>query len=95
MVTDVHEPDPCWDCLACGEEWPCNEAKDALLYEHRENLGLLAIKMCRWLEDATPVLIEDGAHPDTLFDRFIGWTKPEPLDVAVASPDAGVPGPRS
>ena len=89
-----HEPNDRWDCRACRTPWPCTEARDALLDEHKDQPGQLAIYMCRMLEYATPTLVGLDLHPDVIFERFIGWTKREPLDAAVASPDAGVPRPR-
>lgn len=94
MVTDIHEPNPAWGCRGCGKDWPCEEARDALLDEHKDDPGRLAIKMCKMLEYAAPVLVRAGLHPDEMFQRFIAWTRRAPLDVAVPSPDAGVPGAR-
>lgn len=77
MVNDVHEPNPDWDCLACGNAWPCAPARDGLLAEHSDDPGRLAMMMCRLLGNAAAAL---GQHPDVMFERFIAWTKPVPLD---------------
>jgi hypothetical protein len=89
LVTVPHEPDERWDCRSCGSAWPCGEAREALLDEYKDRPGHLGIFMCRMLEDATPVL--GATHPDVMFQRFIAWTRCPPLDVALPSPDAGVP----
>ncbi|MCW6003839.1 hypothetical protein K1W54_04480 [Micromonospora sp. CPCC 205371] len=78
MVSLDHEPNPRWDCKGCGKDWPCDPAREALLAEYRNQPGQLAMTMCKLMEDATTVL---GQHPDDMFERFIAWTKPVPLDV--------------
>lgn len=76
-----HCPSPTWDCRACGKDWPCDPAREALRIQYRNQPGKLAVFMYRKLEAAAPALTASGMSRGEMWDRFIEWTKPVPLDV--------------
>jgi len=69
---------PLWDCRACGEPWPCEPARAALMAERGMTVTRLTITMTAFLHAA----VADGLHrqvPDGgLYSRFILWTRPDP-----------------
>jgi hypothetical protein len=84
-----HQPDrPTWDCLACGEPWPCAPGKVELTEQgavHRRSLRL-------YLESCAIDMIDDRAdghcasgRDDAIYDRILGWfnaSPPAPVDRA-------------
>jgi hypothetical protein len=73
---------PSWDCEACGQPWPCANAKDVLLTEFRGYPSVLAIYMSAQMCEAVVDLTAHGTEPPAdLFDRFMSW-------VHLASTDA-------
>jgi len=65
---------PSWDCAACGQSWPCANAKDMLLTEFRGCPSVLTIYMSAQLCEAVFDLTAHGTDPPTdLFDRFMSW----------------------
>lgn len=86
-----HQPGrPSWDCLACGEPWPCAPGKVGLAEQgtvHRRSLRL-------YLESCVIDMIDDraGGHRTSLrdsaiYERILGWLGPSPL----TSDDATAP----
>ena len=62
---------PSWDCLSCGNPWPCDPARELLATE----MGAVQLAMYGWtnLEEAAqdmPTIL-----PSELFDRFLAWTR--------------------
>ncbi|MBW6434507.1 hypothetical protein KZ829_12270 [Actinoplanes hulinensis] len=77
-----HQPDrPAWDCLACGEPWPCAPGKVELAEQgavHRRSLRL-------YLESCAIDMIDDRAdghrasgRDDGIYDRILGWFDASP-----------------
>jgi len=65
---------PSWDCVACGQPWPCANAKDLLITEFRGYPSVLAIYMSAQMCEAVLDLTAHGTEPPTdLFDRFMSW----------------------
>ena len=83
---------PSWDCLACGKDWPCDPAREALAVE----LDSVRLAMYMWchLEEAAPDL---KVSMGDIFIRFIAWTGPPPAlchgAPAHFEADCGHPGP--
>jgi hypothetical protein len=89
-----HQPDrPTWDCLACGEPWPCAPGKVELAEQgvvHRRSLRL-------YLESCAIDMIDDraaGHHTrgcdDAVYDRILGWldaSHPASVDRAAGRDD--------
>ncbi len=83
-----HQPDrPTWDCLACGEPWPCAPGKAELAEQsavHRPSLRLyLESCMIDMIDD-----LADGQHvsgrDDAIYNRILGWlnaSQPGPASV--------------
>jgi hypothetical protein len=84
-----HQPNrPTWDCLACGEPWPCAPGKVELAEQgavHRRSLRL-------YLESCAIDMIDDRAdghrarpRDNAIYDRILGWldaSQPGPVDRA-------------
>ncbi len=81
-----HQPDrPTWDCLACGEPWPCAPGKVELVEQgsvHRRSLRL-------YLESCAIDMIDDrvdghrvSGRDDAIYDRVLGWLTASPLTPA-------------
>ena len=65
---------PSWDCVACGNPWPCAIAKETMLSEFRQYPSVLAIYMSGRFTDAFEDLTASGAQaPPDLYDRFLCW----------------------
>jgi hypothetical protein len=70
----AHQPDrPTWDCLACGEPWPCAPGKAEQGAVHRRSLRL-------YLESCAIDMIDDRAdghrvsgRDEAIYDRILGW----------------------
>ena len=72
-----HQPErPSWNCDTCGKPWPCAPAREHLTAEGGGTP--LAVLMWIYLDQALTELPEE-AIPG-IFDRFVGWTRPIPLD---------------
>jgi hypothetical protein len=69
-----HRPQrPEWSCRHCGEQWPCEPAKDELTgaYAH-DRVGLL-VYLAGLLVHAVQEV--DGSPPHALLERFLCWAK--------------------
>ena len=64
---------PSWDCLACGKPWPCDPARESMVAEYGQGVGL-AMLAWQYLEEAVGDMPE--GPPAELFERFIRWTHP-------------------
>lgn len=75
-MNDVdHQPNRLfYDCLACGQTWPCAPARRHLAAT-APSRGYLAMWMAAELGLATSVLAHES--PAALFDRFLNWTRPQ------------------
>jgi hypothetical protein len=62
---------PSWDCRACGNPWPCDPAREALVTEM--DRVTLAIYMWSNLEEAAMDMPRGPVSE--LFERFIRWTR--------------------
>lgn len=71
---------PAMACAECGEEWPCDQAKDQLLAEYASDPLSLATYLGAQLADALDQAFQDQAwkRVDTLYDRFMGWRDATP-----------------
>jgi hypothetical protein len=70
VVVDHTADRPSWDCRCCGQPWPCDPAREALIAEM--DRVQLAIYMWVNLEEAVQDMPKGPA--DELFERFIKWT---------------------
>lgn len=76
-MTGGHEPArPAWTCGACGKDWPCDPAREALAVEHGPYRIALAVYMAGHLSNA----VADGISGPELYERFVAWTRSVPLD---------------
>jgi hypothetical protein len=68
-----HQPNrPFWDCKQCGQEWPCEPAREYLVRTTGSGLNL-AMLMWTHLEHYA---LDAGQGPlRGAFDRFIAWTR--------------------
>ncbi|QGN50771.1 hypothetical protein GKC29_14555 [Micromonospora sp. WMMC415] len=68
---------PVWACRACGQPWPCAEARLLLKAEFDGRYPTLSIYLAGLLYEAMHDLYHlnphDGPRPRDLFDRFVGW----------------------
>ncbi|MDT4992536.1 MAG: hypothetical protein QOH97_2428 [Actinoplanes sp.] len=65
---------PSWDCAACGQPWPCANAKGSLLQEFRGYPSVLAVYMSAQMCEAMLDLTAHGADPPAdLYERFLSW----------------------
>jgi hypothetical protein len=62
----------------CGQPWPCEPARLALLAEYRDDRPALAIYLAILQAEAAEQLAEldAGAAPANLTARFLGWIGP-------------------
>jgi hypothetical protein len=75
-----HVPDqPAWTCSSCGNDWPCDPAREHLTEEYQDEPVALAIYMGAHLGLAA-FEIKNTVTLLELFQRFVAWTKPQPLD---------------
>jgi hypothetical protein len=92
-VVPEHLPDqPAWTCGTCGQDWPCDPARERAKLEHRDDPVGLSVYFGALLGIAAAE-IPSRVTPGELFDRFIAWTRPQPLDVR-DSPDSALSSPR-
>jgi hypothetical protein len=61
---------PSWDCLACGQPWPCNMARDAL----KAVLDRMQLAVYMWARFDEAVNELPPHLPSELFKRFLKWT---------------------
>ncbi|MFY1688552.1 hypothetical protein [Plantactinospora sp. WMMB782] len=70
---------PLWLCRACGQPWPCGQAKLDLLAEYqgsRVSLCLyLATSLCNAIDDLHRLNSSMTGSTADLFDRFLGWLR--------------------
>ena len=64
---------PSWDCQACGRQWPCDPAREALKSEPDMTRTPLAMLMAAHLTTAAADM--PTAPPDELWERFLAWTR--------------------
>jgi hypothetical protein len=65
---------PSWLCGADGSEWPCEEARSALLAEYANDRTALGVFLTGLLYDAAWDLKGTPAEDrDALFRRFVRW----------------------
>ena len=65
---------PSWDCQACGQAWPCANAKIDLTAEFSGFPSVLAIYMTAQMHDALLDMTAHGAAPPPdLYERFLAW----------------------
>lgn len=68
---------PLWACRACGQPWPCAEARLLLKTEYERRHLSLSIYLAGLLYEAMHDLYHlnphDGPSPRALFDRFVAW----------------------
>lgn len=84
---------PSWDCAACGQTWPCANAKVDLLQEFRDHTTALAVYLAGCMHDAACDLTAHGEPtPADLYSRFLGWIsqrRPEQPPIVRPAPQAG------
>lgn len=61
---------PSWDCKVCGQQWPCEPARQEL----SSTLGRTALTMQMWVYFEAAAHEIKGALAIDLFDRFLNWT---------------------
>ncbi|MEU1751832.1 hypothetical protein ABZ436_04095 [Micromonospora matsumotoense] len=87
----IHGPSrPDWNCLVCGEPWPCLVRKRQLKELCQCNIRTLMHYMSPYLNDARQDI--DGMGAAEITERFVGWCS-RPLEVW-ASPEHGSTPPR-
>lgn len=93
VVTGRQEPRhfrdrPSWDCPACGQPWPCVQAKEELLSEFRRHPSSLTIYMSSYMGEALNDLTAHGeAPPPDLYERFLSWVRPSATGLSVEAQD--------
>jgi hypothetical protein len=67
-----HRPHrPNWDCIACGEAWPCDPARtDLAATFSRTRLAIYQVAQLTVAAADMP-----SAPPAELYERFIAWTR--------------------
>jgi hypothetical protein len=75
-----HLPDqPAWVCGTCGKDWPCDPARERAKLEHQADPVGLSVYFGALLGVAASE-IPVRVTPGELYERFIAWTRPTPLD---------------
>lgn len=77
-TTPPHTPlRPTWACRACGQPWPCPQARLLLKVEYESALAALSIYLSGLMFEAMRDLFHlnphDGPSPQEMFDRFVAW----------------------
>jgi hypothetical protein len=68
----LHGPSrPGWNCLACGEPWPCPTRKRQLKELCHCNIRTLTRYMSEYLRDARTEIT--SLSPAEISERFVGW----------------------
>ncbi|MFI5497142.1 hypothetical protein [Actinoplanes sp. NPDC051859] len=71
-LTGVHQPArPSWDCLGCGESWPCQQVRSDLL--SGTDSFSMSIYAAVMMHEAIGDLPK--ADPAALWERFLAWTR--------------------
>lgn len=72
----LHVPSrPLWLCEMDGIDWPCANARRALLAEYRDDRTALGVYLAgRLYEAAWDFHGTPAADPETLFARFLAWS---------------------
>ena len=72
MTEPGHTPKgPTWDCLACGQSWPCDPARESLGGELGGGFELAAYMVAQLSVAAADMPTAALAE---LYERFIAWT---------------------
>lgn len=78
---DLHRYErPGWLCIECGDPWPCQRARAAIVAEYGPGRPVAALT---YLASCMYDAIEDSRHsggvpglvPDGIWDRFLGWRR--------------------
>jgi hypothetical protein len=83
-----HEPlRPSWDCLTCGDAWPCKVARHRMLDSY--TTVALALTMAAYFTDACAELATGDVGE--LHRRFLGWVRDaeQPREPAFRPPTFG------
>jgi hypothetical protein len=65
---------PTWKCRACGQPWPCANAKARLTDEFERFPSVLEIYLTAQMHDAASDLTAHGTDPPPdLYERFLAW----------------------
>lgn len=59
---------PSWECMVCGDEWPCPPRRQQLLAEYKNAPLSLRLHMMKLRDDAA---VDLGVDPDKINDRFV------------------------
>jgi hypothetical protein len=62
---------PSWECVACGEPWPCRTRRVAFLADHQGRRHHLRAVLALWMYEAAEELQVSAGD---LHERFIGWS---------------------
>jgi hypothetical protein len=77
MNSAIHEPrQPCWTCLHCGQNWPCETWRDQARRARRYGRPTLMIYLAQLMLDAQRDL--PAATAPELVDRFLEWVRLPP-----------------
>ncbi|RKN38436.1 hypothetical protein [Micromonospora endolithica] len=72
---DAHQPSrPGWDCMGCGQDWPCAPAKVRLGEAYGSDRVGLRVYMAGLYEQALDELLMWPAAD--VFTRFVLWARP-------------------
>ena len=71
-MTDQHVANrPAWDCRACGQDWPCDPAREELATT-MDRVVLAMFMGDRMVQAAYDI---PSITPEELFGRFMYWTR--------------------
>ncbi|GAA4439288.1 hypothetical protein [Phytohabitans houttuyneae] len=73
-----HPPD--WVCTGCSKDWPCDPAREALATEFGAGAGVVTLGALMSMHLANATVDLTSVPPAELYERFIAWTRPVPLD---------------
>jgi hypothetical protein len=64
---------PSWQCLACGEDWPCPPRRSELRAGSPRGRVSLALFMAQYFQEA----LDDHPHTPAgdVYARFLGWVR--------------------
>ncbi|GHJ13343.1 hypothetical protein [Micromonospora sp. AKA38] len=77
-----------WRCRECAAPWPCQPARLRLRREYAHDRPGLAVYLCMLMHDAIADAPRRGpgeVDPAEHFARFVGWTRPWPVQGTTAS----------
>lgn len=67
---------PVWDCITCGQPWPCAPAKVLLAEEYVDDRSALLVYLASCMLDALDDSFRHcGPEPARLYDRMLGWAR--------------------